>query len=230
MFKNKLSKERKYIAMSEDTNTATAIDFSKLEFQRDAVQNERFYEVRDGKIRLVETQITRDKSEYKGFSFFKLEFKDVGEALTQLGDETLLDLVNAKLASQIGIRVTARIESEIPERNLGDERANPPVPAETVEAYAIRRKAALNELLLKRPVIFTAEDAFGYQPGERELTMSGLTRKIGKVMQAGLDCYKAGKVSEGAALFAQVAELNSRFNKMMEDARNKALESVGETE
>lgn len=216
--------------MSEDTNTSIVIDFSKLTLERDAVQNERFYNIRDGKVLVTETQITREKSDYKGFSYYKPVFKDVGEALKQFGDEVLLDLFNAKLAAMIAIRVAARIEAALPERDLGDEKATPPRAAEPVEAFEARRKAALQELLLKSPVIFTPEDALAYQPGERELSISGLIRKIGKIVEAGQNCYKAGQLEEGGKLFAQVAELNVRLGKMMQEARDKAISVAGETE
>lgn len=213
--------------MSENNtsvNVSDAVDFSKLELEKDAAANERFYTVRDGKVRIVESQITREKSEFKGVTYFKLAFTEVGEALRHLGDDVVLDLLNAKIASQIGIRVTARIEAQIPERIEPDPTKG--IAGETVEAYNARRKAKIAEIILSNPVVFSPEDALSYVPGERELSMAGIIRKIGKVMASGQAYFAARDYDRGSKCFDEVKELNNRLNAMMQKARDEATEQA----
>ena len=209
-----------------DTNTAaaTVVDFSKLELQRDPVANERFVLVEDDKLKLVEAQINREKSEYKGVTYFRPEYKDIGYALARLGADTVLDLLNAKLAAQVSLRVGARIEADIAERVLPDPTKN--IVGESEEAYNARRKAKIAEIILKNPVVFSIEDAYNYVPGERELSMAGIVRKIGKLMAAGTAYFAQGKHADGIACFDEVKGLNERLTVLMQKARDEATASV----
>ena len=206
--------------MSEDTNTnavPTKVDFSTLELQRDPTANERYYEVEEGKVKIIEKQITRDKSDYKGFTYFSKQYLNLGAAIAAFGEELLLELFNAKLASQIGVRVGAKIESNIAER---DEKT------ESVEQYNERRKKTLAELLLKTPTIFTPEDAYNYVPGDRELSMAGIVRKINKLMAAGQALMSNGKVAEGTQAFVEVGVLSAKLNEMVAKAREEAESAI----
>lgn len=193
-----------------------ALDFSSIELKKEPTSNSRFFQIEseDGnlKLRVVESVITREKSEYKGFTYFVPQFDTIGTVLAFLGEDTVLDLVNAKLATLVATRATNRIDREVGDKKEG----------ETDEAYNTRRSRTIGERLLRDAIAFTPSDAVQFVPGERELSLSSLLAKINKLNKLASEKLAANDTPAALEIYASIAKLHAMAKELIEKLREQA--------
>lgn len=203
----------------KDINEIKNADFSQLSLKKEPTQNSQFYEIvsEDGNLQLNVTQetISREKSEYKGFVYHVPQFNNITTLLTFLGEEQVLGLANAKIATMVATRATNRIDREVSDK-IGDRKEK---EGETEDQYSLRRLNAIKERLLSNPIAFTATEAVNYIPGERELSLPSLLAKINKLNKTAQEYLKANELSRAMELFDSIKSLMSVMNEMVEKAR-----------
>tara|TARA_R110000868_G_scaffold39869_4_gene138437 strand:- start:14655 stop:15134 length:480 start_codon:yes stop_codon:yes gene_type:complete len=112
------------------------------------------------------------------FSYTTKVYPTIEIAIEDLGQDVALDVLNAEVAARIGMRA----------RNAAGF-------TKLAEAPAANRASVKNELLAhllsKYPskVIFSEDDARNWKPGVRELTLTGIQKKIN-------EAYKSGNMTD----------------------------------
>lgn len=191
------------------------VDFSTLELKKDAQANERYYQPSEH-LKVVECVITRDKSPLKGATYFRLEFLTLGTALAFFGDDVVLDLVNSRVSGAVYSRAAASINNKIRAKKEG----------ESDKDYNEFCRAESARLVALNPVLVSPEDAYNFQPGDRELTPKTIISKIAKLTKAGLEFFQSGKITEGQDTFEQVKQLNIRLAEMLGQIEDVAVSAA----
>jgi len=101
------------------------------------------------------------------FSFTTKEYNSIDAAVADLGAQLLLDVLNAEVAARIGMKA----RSSTGFGDLGDS---------TSPSYTNKKNELVAKLTASFPskVIFTEADAKAWKPGERELTINGIQKKV----------------------------------------------------
>jgi len=160
--------------------------------------------------RLEQVVIARDGSPLKGLDYWRPQVESVDKAIEIYGGDTIVALVNAKLAQSTFAAAKNALNKRL---NLGDN----PTDAEYESAVA--------RLKQTDPCIFDRDSAFGFRPGERELSVQQIGREIAKVMKEAT-AKLANKDTVGASqLLAKIPILQAQLNKAMEEF-TKQLEAV----
>jgi hypothetical protein len=108
------------------------------------------------------------------FSFTTKTFISLDAATAELGQDTILDLINQEVSGRIGARARAKAGFNA-----------------LAEVGASERASAKAELIAKltamypTKVIFTEHDASSWKPNARELSLSGIQKKINAAYTSG---------------------------------------------
>lgn len=116
----------------------------------------------------------RAKGDAEGFSFTTKIYTTLDAALADLGQEATLDILNAEVQARLGMKARANAGftalSEVPASNRLHVRNN-----------------LVQTLTTKYPskVIFGESEALAWKPNVRELSLSGIQKKINEAYKAG---------------------------------------------
>lgn len=168
-----------------------------------------YVQVSEG-FRLEQVVIARDGSPLKGLDYYRPQVESVDRAVEIYGADTIVALVNAKLAQSTFAAAKNSLNKRL---NLNDN----PTDAEYADAVA--------KLKQVDPCIFDREAAYSFRPGERELSVQQIGREIAKVMKEATE--KLGKRDNIGAqqLLARIPILQAQLTKAMEEF-TKQLEAV----
>lgn len=115
----------------------------------------------------------RKEGAAQDFSFTTKVYNQLNAAITDLSENTILDLVNAEVAARMGMAARNRAGfAKLGDTNAGD--------------YGAKKTALIASLTAQYPtkVIFSEADAQAWKPGERELTIGGLQKKITEAIKS----------------------------------------------
>lgn len=191
--------------MSTDTNV---VDIKSLPVLQDEAGLS-YIQVGEG-FRIEQVVISRDGSPLKGLDYHRPQVESVDKAIEIYGGDTIVALVNAKLAQATFAAAKNALNKRL---NLGDN----PTDAE----YA----AAVEKLKQIDPCIFDREAAYNFRPGERELSVQQIGREIAKVMKEVTAKLAAKDAVAASQLLARVQVLQGQLTKAMEEF-TKQLEAV----
>lgn len=182
--------------MSDETTTNQEAVVSNYMYQEDPSTKQRFVVVDDG-YKVVEELITREGSLLKGFTWHRQEFDSASKAIEILGDETVRDIINDRVAQLTYIRAVGGVKGQL----TGDDEA----------AW----KVQLENLFPTDKNIFSVEQAMQFKPGERELSPKRLSKLIATAFSNYRKLLQSGKREEAKK------ELDL-FNSLMEKMASAA--------
>lgn len=111
----------------------------------------------------------------EAFSYTAKQYKTVNDAVADLGDEAVADMINAEVAARIGIKARNI-------RGFGDLSNPNKVPAHQQTQF---KAQLIANLTAKYPsmIIFGEAEAKEWKPGVRELTIGGIQKKINEAFK-----------------------------------------------
>jgi len=160
-------------------------EFSAENIQQDDEGTE-YYEL-PGSV-LVKSEFPK---KFTGIQFFYRQFTDYQAAVIAFGEDKLLDIINNALESSTKVRA----RNKIPKYPNSEE----------------DQKKAIEDIIEKDPIIFSAKDALEYVPGEKELTYESLIALSKRLKKEG------DKTGARAAVKRALAMLNDELEEDDED-------------
>lgn len=142
------------------------------------------------------------------FSFTTKEYNNIDAAISDLGVNSVLDVINAEVAARIGMKARAQA-------GFGD------LGSASAANYGATKNALEATLIAKYPtkVIFSEADAQAWKPGERELTIGGIQKKINEAFKVLMSAKTAEEKATATVSFNNwIAQLTTAAQRGAERA------------